>query len=260
MIIKIPVSPLSKKILIAEYPSHEASSYIIANSHSLLYRQIAADLPLRYSKRSPLTTHIYVDAHIKGAKDEASLTMVGLMIHQEHKDAVSRWIQATVASGDTASHGIRTFMDHYDLDEDDLPVDTTLRTWQRYVRKHVDLISRPKEKILMPKVITKKKEITFDDDTFAHFIASIVEYIYDRDQRWNRRIVRNLQTYIISQNNQLTAYQSADPIKALYSQVISARKWIHKYPFVKEMYHKYYADIAASSQHDTKHRVNKVTV
>jgi len=263
-ILNLKVSPLSKKILLREYPVHELSETIIANSHTLLYKQIFASLPFRSQKIDVLTENISIACSKLKNLDDDDLNMVGLMIHQEHRYACMRWIQSTVASGETASHGIRTFFDHYDLMDEDLNYESVFRQWQRYVRKNVDLLHKPKEDVLNRKNIASKilrsgTVNELDEDRFAHFCADIVEYLYNSNQKWNHNLVRNLKLTIHSQVcflrhiNYLEKYNE----KTIYKAISRTRRWIDKHHKVRAAYLKYFGPDAASSQHDHQgHRVD----
>jgi len=186
MTISIPVSRLSLRILLTEYPAHERSSTIIAGSHTLLYRQAYAQLPHRRTSRDILQRRIsvYMDTSIP-VMTEVSLEMLGLMIHQEHKISIMRWIQATVDAGQTPSHGIRTFYARYDIDEDDFNSESVHRTWQRYVRSNVDLIQKPKDHILTP-IIKPTPPTPIDDNALALFVAEMIEDFYLMKQYHHR--------------------------------------------------------------------------
>jgi hypothetical protein len=242
----IKVSPLSKKILLAEYPSHEKTSTIKVGSHSLLYRQLMAALPPRAVKKDLLTQElcISIPSMLRDMRD-SDIDMLGLMIHQEHRLACMRWIQATVYAGATASHGIRTFFEHYDLDDADLNYESVFRQWQRYVRASIDLIQRPKEQLLS-KMQPKKKPVgEYCDLTFCRYIADILEHMYSykgRTYTWNPKRVRNmellvkLQAYGISRVEDETGYKRT----VIYKMVQSARKYIADHGDVKAAWERYY--------------------
>lgn len=259
-IISLKVSPLSKKILLREYPAHEPSGTIVAGSHTLLYRQVVARLPLRRQKTDVLTADISVAITTHTDIADHDLLMVGLMIHQEHRMACMRWIQATVAAGQTASHGIRTFFDHYDLLDEDLNYESVFRQWQRYVRHNVDLLQKPREKILDKKVIRKRPAV-MDEDRFAHFCADIVEYLYRANHKWNHTLVRDLRFTILAEDNFVSQINDSSAWRAqtVYSGISRTRRWIDKHHKVRAAYLKYFGPDAASSQHDHQgHRVDKI--
>jgi hypothetical protein len=258
-IVNLKISPLSKKILLAEYPAHEPSSTIVAGSHTLLYRQLMAQLPLRRQRTDVLTDVISVAVANCPDLCHDDLMMIGLMIHQEHRYASMRWIQATVAAGETASHGIRTFFDHYELEDEDLNYETVFRQWQRYVRKNTDLLSKPKGKILDAKDV-KKTGGAIDEPTFEWMIADIIEYMYVGDA-FRYRTLRNLRLLVSAMTMTVKEmggiYNLSE--QGVYSALQSARKWVAAHAKVRAVYLKYYGVDAASSQHDHKgHRVDKI--
>lgn len=232
--IRISVSRLSRKILIAEYPSHEKSGTIIAGSHSLLYRQMAARLPLRDVKDIMLSETI--DVVMSGIIHHPShddLRMVGIMIHQEHVSACMRWIQATVSAGHTASHGIRTLYEHYDLDDDDFNQETVRKKWQRYLRRSIDLLHKPKSSLLETKGV-KKLQLP-DENRFAIFIADIVEMCYDSTHRWDHQRIRDLRIYHLCRHNTYSLVGDHMGMSMRTVQSIDRRisEWMHRHKVVR---------------------------
>jgi hypothetical protein len=257
-IIKIPVSAFSKKILIAEYPSHEPSGTILIGTRTLLQKQLTADLPYSGQNIDVLTTTIEVYTSGTPKINHDNIKMLGLMIHQEHKDSCMRWIQATVAAGQTASHGIRTFFAHYDLDDEDLNYETTFRQWQRYLRRNIDLLHKPKGQLLQPVEIQKTYK-PIEENKFALFISEIVEHLYVRlgnTHRWHDKRVRALRLLVISLQNpvNIIPLEYGLTLQGMYASIQSARKWVKNNDFVLKIYLKYYGVELASLHHDKGYR------
>lgn len=246
---KVTVSPLSKKILLKEYPHHEKSETIVISTHSHLYRQLMAKYWFNNKRSFKLTSEINIicASRIKVHNIEDA----GLIIHQEHQMALMRWIQAAVAGGNTASHGIRTFYDHYELDHDELNMETVFRRWQRYVRKNIDLLQRPKHEILNAKIPNMEPPV-FDEIKFSLFISEIIWKCYTKTGNFNYSLVRNIRLYIQTSGIPTTIAASTH-LKPMSTWAAISRigKWMDKHPDVRSVYLKYYGEHAASSQYVT---------
>lgn len=264
MTITIPVSRLSLRILLTEYPAHERSHTIVAGSHTLLYRQAYARLPHRRVSTEILQRdiHVYLPTSIPTIS-RVELVMLGLMIHQEHKNSMMRWIQATVDAGQTPSHAIRTFYERYDIDEDDFNSESVHRTWQRYVNRNVYLLQVPKDHILTPINIEKPKEIpTIDEDALALFVAEVVEDFYLYRHQWNYRLLHSLRLYILSTQTTIRdiAERHGMPRSTVSDAVIYIRRWLHDSHKRRAAYLKYLDKSTAPLTHDQRSSINRITV
>lgn len=242
MIITLKVSPLSYGILMLEYPSHERSGTIVATSHSLLMKTMMSRRPEMAMDADHLTRELHVSTKKNPDHTTADIIGIGIVLHMEHQTALMRWIQASVKAGTTASYGIRTFMDHYDLDDDDVNQETILRTWQRYVRRQIDLTARPKDQILSP---PRSRADVWDEHRFARFVADIVEYIYGSHGRWNDIRLQHLR--LLAYNHGRIANPARiDPLGMKYNTacvaIANIKKWISGHHRVSECWQKYYGN------------------
>lgn len=267
MTIIIPVSRLSLRILLTEYPAHEKSNTIIANSHTLLYRQAYANLPHRRVSTEILQREINVFMPTSvPAISQVELQMLGLMIHQEHKNSMMRWIQATVDAGRTPSYAIRAFYARYDIDEDDFNSESVHRTWQRHVERNVDLLQKPKDYILTPIIKPKEKPIpVIDEDALALFVAEIVEDFYLAEtyrHQWNYTLVRDLRLYILSRQVPMlhVSERHGIPYATLHRSVRKVEKWLSECPIRSAAYLKFLDKSTAPLTHDQRSSINRITV
>lgn len=238
MIFTLKVSALSYGILILEHPSHDRSGTIVASSHSLITKLLNSRKPDTEQSTEHLNKEIHISITKKINPTETDLIGVGLLLHEEHRYALMRWVQSSVAAGTTASYGIRSFMHHYDLDDDAVNQETVLRTWQRYVRTHVELLQRPKDVLLS----APTRAVVWDENTFAHFIADIVEYLYKSNGQWNDKRLSALR--LTAYNSHKSVRKKIDPLgyneSTAYDAIKSTMRWIMKHKDVAKAWGKYY--------------------
>ncbi|HNQ31624.1 MAG TPA: hypothetical protein PKJ68_04035 [Candidatus Woesebacteria bacterium] len=241
MIITLPVSRLSKKMLLSEYPCDERTALIKAGAHTLLCRQ----LRMKYrDKYQHLRTHellvdsVKISAPQMPPLSDAARAMIGYMVHQEHRMSIMRWIESAVILGHTASEGIRTFFERYDLDDDDLNYESVFRQWQRHKRRIMQDVSEDDLAAVRNFAKENPPPPTLEDQErrFQIFISRITDHLYDSRQMWRRGQVRNLRLYMRSRSERIDDLAVEYGIHAsnVYRAVQQAQRWISERRIVRE--------------------------
>ena len=243
MTITLKVTPLTYAILMQENPAHEKSSTIIPSVQSPLIRLLTMSGPLPPRSTDILThdIHIYTERTIPEPSDHDKVNIAHIL-HADHRAQVMRWMQSAVAAGQTASHGMRTFMHHYDMDDDAFNRESTFRAWQRWVRYNTDVLAQPKEKI-----VSAPRRI-WNEQHFEHFIADMIEYLYHDQCRFNYKRMRSLR--LAAMNNHRRPGEKIITLdykgSTAYAAITSAKRWIKDHPKVKEAWQKYYPTVPKS--------------
>ena len=132
--ILLPVHPFSRKILLSEYSGQEP---LRIPQHDILFSMLCVTRIRDRSNLSRLRPLLTVDINI--ALDKAMATHIvnrcyqsGLHLFKWHKDMLCRHTEACVRQQNSALAGIRDFYTMHDIGEDDLPMDTAYKIWQRW--------------------------------------------------------------------------------------------------------------------------------
>lgn len=68
----------------------------------------------------------------------AKLYTIARMMESEFNRKMMLYVEGAVESGMDAAEAIRTFTEKYDLSEEDLPMPTAYKRWQRYQNKELE--------------------------------------------------------------------------------------------------------------------------
>lgn len=209
MLIEIPVSRISRKILIHDYDHSRDEMTIIALPNSLLVQQLMLASRTAPAKTGEKICTVMMRVRVSDAmkKDVGSnMEGVGMYIHREHRQRMLSWILGSVKCGISAKQAIRNIYDHYDIDDDDFDADNIYRAWQRYV-KHIrtrDTRPVPNEILFAPK---KRKELpVVPEGLYANYVAeSILMWMKERGG-FDHHLLRCLRVYTM----RLVGYRYAD--------------------------------------------------
>jgi len=134
MIIKIPVSTFSKKILLSEHKEP-----IKLDARSIVYQQFNYPHGSRISNLSKAknTLNDTLSFRISGSlpKKNPNIFLIGLNLHKFHQEQFIRFIYAQVLIGGQATDAIQHFYDLYGLNDEDYDTEAAYRRWQRFFRK-----------------------------------------------------------------------------------------------------------------------------
>lgn len=132
-IIHLPVAPLSRKILLAEYGPEP----IHLGERNLLYRQMCYRVdrtPWLKRHQQLLTTSIQIsiNKHL-WEKVRQEPHQVGYHLYELHKDRMFTWVSGRVSGVDKEQlKAIRKYLEMYQVEEDEFGLDTAYRIWKRF--------------------------------------------------------------------------------------------------------------------------------
>lgn len=160
--ITIPVAPISRKILLTihrELP-------IRLNNHDLLFHQLSYTRVRLQSNtqkhQKALTSSIaFVVSEKLASRLRNHVYEVGYHLYQQHKNKMMEYIEAQTEIDFEATASLKTFYNHYNIDEDDFDFETAYRYWKRYKTKKSTIISLKKIPQGVPS-FSKKYNIILD--------------------------------------------------------------------------------------------------
>jgi hypothetical protein len=132
MILVIPVSPFTKKIITA----HRTEPVNI-NARDILYQtfnNIRTGRPVNMLEAEKILTE-QLEIEITGVLKKSDLPyfyQAGLNMHRFHLHEMMCFIEGQVYGGGNASAAIRQFIEIYDLYDEDINMESIFRKWQRY--------------------------------------------------------------------------------------------------------------------------------
>lgn len=206
MHISLKVSGLTKCILLHDYQS-TTDGRIIAPKGSPLHQSIVLS-----TKQERITGHQFAHDIIVEMGDNVSigphLLNVGSYLHKLHKDQCNSWVLASVRAGNTASNGIRTFYDEFDIDDNDWSMETTHRTWMRYCKSLDDRITdgpirmsrtealKPGRSIGLRNAMARRMSLPqIDVSVLSRIVGDNLRCFALTNDRWDQHLYKCLKVY-----------------------------------------------------------------
>lgn len=132
-VIDLPVAPLTRKILLAQYGPQEP---IHLGARNLLYRQMCYrvdETPWLKRHQQILTTTVRISVHRHlWEKVRQEPHQVGYHLYELHKDRMFTWVAGRVADGGEQLAAIREYLDEHGIEEDEFALETSYRLWKRF--------------------------------------------------------------------------------------------------------------------------------
>lgn len=130
----LPLSSLSRKILVAEY-GHEPIVPGRADWLSDVLRVDRRDTQFQARALSAIQTGVLISVS-PGLADQIArqCDRLGVVLHRLHIEMLTRIMLAASNSGNAAKTAMQTFYETYNLDDDDLSQESAYREYQRFRR------------------------------------------------------------------------------------------------------------------------------
>ena len=211
-VVQMPVSPLSRAILIKEYGDEpiKFSYQSVAMMATYIRRPERENLNLI---TNTLTTHIeVVVTESVPVELKYNLHHTGLLLHRYHIERWMEWITALNSAGMPAMHALHNFMKYYEIEEDDYASDSAYRKWVRYTAKH-----RVKERtktLLQSKMdyTTHQKYaalVPLPEGKLKNHLLSIINknahiFITNSEAKVDARLVESLKLFLLKEHGGFT--------------------------------------------------------
>lgn len=142
MLVQLPVTGLSRKILLAEYGSDPIKLTI----HDLLFQQLCYHRILKESNTSRLkgTLRATVGLCLNGKlakRVTRNGAQLGYHLYLYHRRLMMNYIEAQTGVGIPAKYALQNFYNEYDITEDDFDQETAYKYWHRHkARKKTKIV------------------------------------------------------------------------------------------------------------------------
>lgn len=199
MLLNIPISSFSKKIITAHYQQP-----VIINARDILYQtfnNIRPGKPVNMLEADRLLNDD-IDISITGSLKQSEmpyLYQAGINIHRMHLHEMMCFIQGQVMGGGNASAAIRQYFETYDIDDEDLNMESVFRKWQRHwQQKKIIKKSFKKTRKKKHEKRTIIKTISFNDffEQFGMLIFQNIDYFTTTDNKFKLKLYRHLKIYL----------------------------------------------------------------
>jgi len=199
MIYVIPISSFSKKII----TTHRAEPVSI-NARDILYQtfnNIRTGRPVSMLEADKLLNDS-IEIQITGTlrrSEQPYLYQAGINIHRLHLHEMMLFIEGQVMGGGNASAAIRQYFEIFDIDDEDMNMESIFRKWQRYWSDKKILKKSFKK--------TAKKEhhkrTKIETVSIAEFYSQMAWLVYDNlqyftttDGKFKVKLLRHLKIYL----------------------------------------------------------------
>lgn len=258
-IVELPVHPMSKRMLLAEY-GYEP---IRLRHHDRLFEQFRVD-PHRISSnlslvRGTLSTTIQVELNDTLAASLAQRGKpsfrIGIHIYKEHLNMLFTHVAAYVGMGLEATMGIAEFLNKYGIEEDDLAFETAYRYWHREQKrknKRKNGHSFNNELSVKVSIYTRIRRVTNPvqdravqkalKDFFIRYRiwADQTNTRQQKEKRHSKLLIKHMTIYTLRKVANCHPEQIAERTKlkkrSVYKAIHSAEAWLVTYPEIKLIY------------------------
>lgn len=134
IVVRIPVHPISRKIILRECQPTPDQPIVIKKKHLLMQLLMYEEkgLSIEYL-RNTLTQVIDVRMGRKYGLQVRRNYSAGYHVYKYHMDLMLRFMFGQVASGTPAYSAMLNWYDIYGLDDNDLTYDASYKRWQRWI-------------------------------------------------------------------------------------------------------------------------------
>ena len=193
---KIPLHPISYKILRTLYPEKEGLLQIPTGDihHQILHYQRKKYRGNLQKLSEILTT--YAPIHI-GKKNtpriKASRAQIGYHLLCYHRELFHTYVWAQKQAGITASTAIDNFYKEYNITEDDYSRESAYKRWQRYQNKKKRQKNVKNKYTLCPKDITPVPDDKLTSEISGKIISENINFFLKSPNQWHHTAIRDLQ-------------------------------------------------------------------
>lgn len=257
-IIELPVHPMSKKMLLAEYGQEP----IRLRHHDRLHEQLRVD-PTQISSnlsqsRGTLSTSIQIEINdnlaTKLQRGQLSFR-IGIHIYKEHLNMLFTHVAAYINTGHEATTGIGDFLNKYHIEEDDFAFETAYRYWHREQKRKnkrknghyfsVELTEKVSICTRIRRVINPVQDRVVQKALKDFIIqyrawADRTNTKQQKSKRSSKCLIKHITAYTLRKVANFHPEQIAERTKlkkrSVYKAIHSAESWLQAYPQLRRIY------------------------
>lgn len=232
MIYEIPVAPISRRILLHDYEEEP----IKPTRHDQLYHQLcyARDPHIETARlHSVLTGSIRIDIKQRVFEQRPDqLWIIGELIYRSHMDRMLHFVEAYTLATGNAWGAIELFYTKHEIEEDDFPLESAYKRWQRYqlgLHYSIREVGREARKIY-PRIVQVPFTMEMCDDLYALALSRLHRHLYSYAGCFLLPTARALKAYIYRHYGQYPYEMIATALDitkgATNNQIKMGRQWL----------------------------------
>lgn len=210
MIVKIPVAPISRKIMISE----RGGEPILFNT-SDIYHQLISYQRKKYRGNinkltEVLTTYVEIIINDRRAREvKKSAWQIGYHLLCYHYDRMEQHVWTSKKAGVPATRAIDSFYAEYGITEEDFARESAYKRWQRFaVKKNKVIYNNTRQQIDLPPVQRKKTSKDLKTEA-GKIIGNNIHFFLIAEKKWSAYAVRDLYIYLFRKHEAATVPQLA---------------------------------------------------
>lgn len=218
----LPLHPFSKKILLYELVNNSMTTdnAIYVTGRDMLFHHVNYMLSSDYinikSANNKLTTSLKIKlSHAETNRIEKYAYQAGLYIYKLHLQQLLHFVEAQKIAGENAMSAIRTFFDRYNIEADDIDINSVYRMWTRHQKKinkieeNFQSIHRTRSKhVFELNIPTESDDL---DRMCDSFFVKTIEYFFDNTKnKLDHNLFEQMRTYIHYHFSKLSFSQLAE--------------------------------------------------
>lgn len=247
MILELPVTPFSRKVLLHQYQTEpitpRGKRHPDLLYHQLFYRpnpDLAWDAYVRQ-----LTTTILINVPDKLARRhlrESTMHQIGYLLYIHHMDDMMKWVEAQLAAMPTpnAWASIESYYARHGITEDDFSIESAYKRWQRYQDRQLYDV-RETARACAPGEIVQRAPLTAEQCKALADVAMchLHQHMYSHRGTFLLIIPQGMLAYCLSEFGRMTYAEIADLIdvhrKTVQYRVHQIRNWLRMEGLGQEM-------------------------
>ena len=209
MIEKIPLHPLSWKILRRIFPEQEGGLRIPTGDihHQIIHYQRKKYRGNLEKLSEILSTYAPIHIQKKSApRISASRAQIGYHILCYHRELFHTYVWAQKKAGIPASQAIDNFFEEYNITEDDYSRESAYKRWQRFQAKKKTQKNVKNKYTLCPKDIIPVPSPSIVAIISGQIISENINFFLQGPDQWHQKAIRDLQICL------LITLNAAEPI------------------------------------------------
>lgn len=228
----LPVSPISRKILLHDYqqepltPSH---TYVLY--HQLCYSRSPHIQWSSYFKLLSAEVKVVLPSRFS-LKGRDQLYQAGYLLYISHLDRMLHWVEAQTLITGNAWGAIEAFYEMHEIDEDDFSLESAYKRWQRYQDGlHYNVRD---EIVRFDKYKAVHASVPFTRDMCSDLAEVIITQLHDEmyshGDCFDLKLGQYIHVWVMKEYGQMTGTDIASllrmPYRTAYNWIKRVEDWI----------------------------------
>lgn len=203
MLLEIPVSSFTKKILLrTEREPIRIDRFSILHT---CFTDIRTGKPEKTGSVNLLNESLKFQLNNKKMPQSKQMYLYqsGLNLHRFYNHVFMNFIEGYVLAGKTASEGIRKYFEMYDIWDEDMDAESTLRQWQRYnsAKKNKKLYKKIDSKTAQKNTLKCQKiepiNLSIFHEEFSEFMFENLDLFMTKEKKFRYKLYNSIKIYMM---------------------------------------------------------------